>query len=259
MRIAGISLSEQGARVLRTAFSANAADMYVHNSVSSDVQGRRFARVIDLTKEIFTRYQGLVFAAPCGVVVRALDGCCCHKKEDPAVVVVDIGGRYAVSLLSGHEGGANDLAVQVANALGAEPVITTSSEAAKRLIVGIGCRKGVSAERIVEAIGKGLHEIGCTLESVRLLATADVKKEEPGIREAADTLGIPLRIIPSNEIIHSSPPVEKSEFVEGKVGLPAVAEPSAMLGGRRTRLRLSKTKYEGITVAIAEEHCMWSA
>ncbi len=259
MKLAGISLSEQGVRVLRTALSATAADVFVHDSVSSEVQGTRFTRVIELTKEIFTRYQGIVFAAPCGVVVRALEGCCSHKTEDPAVVVVDIGGRYAISLLSGHEGGANDLAVQVANALGAEPVITTSSEAAKNLIVGIGCRKGVSAERIVEAIRRGLAEIDRTLETVRLLATADVKKEEPGIWEAADTLGIPLRIIHSDEIIHSSPSVEKSEFVKSRVGLPAVAEPCAMLGGRRTRLRLGKTKYEGITVAIAEEHCMWSA
>jgi cobalt-precorrin 5A hydrolase len=259
MRIAGITLSQQGAEILRVALEGIEADVFVHESVPTEVAGRRFSRVVTLTRDLFSQYRGFVFVAPCGVVVRALEGCCRHKKQDPAVVVVDIGGRYAISLLSGHEGGANDLATQVANALGAEPIITTSSEAAKTLIIGLGCRKGIPAERIVAAVEESVAKLGRTLDSVRVLATADVKKNETGIRETSEQLGIPLRIIDSNEIINSSPPVEASDFVSEKVGLPAVAEPCALLGGRRTRLRLKKTKYEGITVAIAEEHCMWSA
>ena len=54
-----------------------------------------------------------------------------------------------MSLLSGHEGGANDLALQIANLVGAEPVITTTTEALKSVIVGVGCRRGTEAERIV--------------------------------------------------------------------------------------------------------------
>ncbi len=259
MKLAGITLSQQGAEILQAALEGSDADLFVHESVPPDVPGKRFSRVVSLTRDLFSHYQGFVFVAPCGVVVRALDGCCRHKKQDPAVVVVDIGGRYAISLLSGHEGGANDLAVLVANALGAEPVITTSSEAAKTLIVGLGCRKGTPAERIVAAVEQSVAKLGCTMDAVRVLATADVKKNEIGIREASERLGIPLRIIQSSEIIHSSPSVETSDFVTEKVGLPAVAEPCALLGGRRTRLRLKKTRYEGITVAVAEEHCMWSA
>ncbi len=48
------------------------------------------------------------------------------------MVVVDVGARWAISLLSGHEGGANDLAVAVGNILAAEPVISTTSEALKK-------------------------------------------------------------------------------------------------------------------------------
>ena len=51
------------------------------------------------------KYDGLVYIAPCGVVVRAIAPFLEHKTKDPAVVVVDVGGRWAVSLLSGHEGG----------------------------------------------------------------------------------------------------------------------------------------------------------
>jgi cobalt-precorrin 5A hydrolase len=51
-----------------------------------------------------------------------------HKTVDPAVVVVDELGRHAVSLLSGHLGGANDLARRIGNAIGATPVISTATD-----------------------------------------------------------------------------------------------------------------------------------
>ena len=86
---------------------------------------------MDLTEQIFASYTGLVYIAPTGVVVRAIAPLLRHKTTDPAVVVVDVGGRWAVSLLSGHEGGANELAVTVANILGAEPVVSTTTEAVK--------------------------------------------------------------------------------------------------------------------------------
>ena len=64
----------------------------------------------------------------CGIVVRTVAGLLRNKREDPAVVVLDEAGRFAVSLLSGHLGGANDLAREIAALLGAQPVITTASE-----------------------------------------------------------------------------------------------------------------------------------
>ena len=115
-------------------------------------EAERFTKIADLTASLFPVCRGLVYAAPCGVVVRAIAPLIQSKFEDPAVVVLDAGGRWAVSLLSGHEGGANALAIRVANLLGAEPVITTTTEALKSVIVGIGCRRGTPAERIVAAI-----------------------------------------------------------------------------------------------------------
>ncbi|MFW5837523.1 MAG: cobalt-precorrin 5A hydrolase, partial [Desulfovibrionaceae bacterium] len=64
-----------------------------------------------------------------GVVVRAIAPCLGSKLEDPAVVVCDPAGRFAVSLVSGHVGGANDLARRAAEALGGQAVITTASDA----------------------------------------------------------------------------------------------------------------------------------
>jgi cobalt-precorrin 5A hydrolase len=258
MRIALITLSYEGARVaeaLQDHFPG--ADMFIHECVDFAPRGKKFARITELTAELFDEYDGLVYVAPCGVVVRAVAPNLIHKAQDPAVVVVDVCGRYAISLLSGHEGGANELALAVANAISAEPVVTTTTEARKHLIVGIGCRRGTTAEAIVMAVKTAVDEAHADLSDVRLLASADIKADEEGLIEAARMLGAPLRFIASEEILTSAKEFQHSDFVEAKVRLPAVAEPSALLAGRRTRLVLKKTKFPGVTVAIAQESCLW--
>jgi cobalt-precorrin 5A hydrolase len=260
MNIALISLSDEGAQVIgRLQAELDKADIYLHETVSAAFTGRRFRSVVALTAEIFDRYGGLVYAAPCGVVVRALAKNIRHKKTDPGVVVVDVGARFAVSLLGGHEGGANSLAVTVSNILGAEPVITTTTEALKQIIVGIGCRRGVQSEAIIQAIQEALRQAGEDMRAVRLLASADIKRNEPGLLEAARLLGISVRFIDGEEIRASARAFTPSDFVRKKVSLPAVAEPAALLAGRRTQLILPRIKIGGVTVALARESFSWSA
>lgn len=76
----------------------------------------------------FAVYDGLVFIMAAGIAVRMLAPLLKDKTSDPAVVVLDQQGRYAVSLLSGHLGGANALARQIAAELGGEAVITTATD-----------------------------------------------------------------------------------------------------------------------------------
>jgi cobalt-precorrin 5A hydrolase/precorrin-3B C17-methyltransferase len=78
--------------------------------------------------QLFKQFRGLVFFLPVGAVVRLSAPFLEDKRTDPAVVAVDDGGRFAVSVLAGHAGGANLLAERVAAALGAQPVVTTSVE-----------------------------------------------------------------------------------------------------------------------------------
>ncbi len=260
MKIAVITLSDEGARLagqLADGWSRgdSSADLFLHVGTTELPQARRFQRIIDLTQEVFHRYDGLVYIAPAGLVVRAIAPCIGHKTVDPGVVVVDVGGRWAVSQLGGHEGGANQLAVAVANILGAEPVISTTTEAVKPLIVGVGCRRGTSAETIAAAVHEALAEAGEDLSGVRLLASADIKADEAGLIEAARQLNLPLRLIPSDEIRNCCRNFEHSSFVEAKVDLPAVAEPAALLAGRRTQLLLPKRILHSVTVAIARENC----
>ncbi|MGK7344446.1 MAG: cobalamin biosynthesis protein [Candidatus Nitrospinota bacterium M3_3B_026] len=255
MRLAFVTLSAQGARlVLGLKKSFPEAGVYISEAAGA-VEGpcERFSGVAELTQSLWGRYDGIVYAAPAGAVVRAVSGALVSKKTDPAVVVMDVLGRWAVSLLSGHEGGANDLAFRIANAAAAEPVITTTTEAAKDLIVGVGARRGKEKEEVLAAIDSALAEADARVDEVRLLATADIKGDEAGIVAAAEALGVPLRLIPSEQIKNTPLRFEESEFVKRSVGLPAVAEPAALLAGRRTRLILGKKKLNGVTVAIARE------
>lgn len=255
-KLAFITLSNQGAKVLNQLMEKfPAGDGFVSEKVEVKTSAKRYKKMLELTGEIFNSYDGLVYIAPCGAVVRAVSQYIADKKTDPAVVVLDVGARYAVSLLSGHEGGANDLTMKIANATGAEPVITTTSEAGRNVIVGIGCRRGKSADDIIDSVKKSLAQAGQALENVRLLASADVKANEEGLLITAEKLGIPIRFIASEEIRSSNREFEHSDYVQKSVNLPAVAEPSALLAGRRTKLILRKKKFNGITVAIAKENC----
>ncbi len=231
------------------------AAVFAHESVKTSGQVVNFKSVIELTREIFNQYDGLLYICPCGVVARALAANIGHKKSDPAVVVSDVGARYAISLLSGHEGGANRLAVETANILQAEPIITTTTEAEKNLIVGIGCRLGAEAGEIRQAIHQAVRQAGYSLKDVRLLASADLKRHEQGLLTAAEEEGIPLRFIAAEGIRDCQRNFANSEFVTRKVNLPAVAEPTALLAGSRTKLILPKTIINQITVAIARENC----
>jgi cobalt-precorrin 5A hydrolase / cobalt-factor III methyltransferase / precorrin-3B C17-methyltransferase len=80
-------------------------------------------------KEMWPRLDGAVFFLATGATVRLLAPLLGDKRSDPGVVCVDEGRRFAVALTGGHEGGANALAMRVAGLLGAQPVVTTASDA----------------------------------------------------------------------------------------------------------------------------------
>ncbi len=192
-----------------------------------------------------------VMIAASGIVVRFLDGLAQDKHSDPAVVVLDEAGRYAVSLLAGHEGGANRLAYRVANAIGAVPVITTATEALKPLLVGIGCRKGIAAEQIAAAVHLALGER--QLNEVREIVTIDLKANEPGLVEFCRQHNLPLRVLASATVAARPWVTKASEWVQQNVGLPGVCEPCALIASTRGKLIVPKLALNGVAVAVVED------
>ena len=98
--------------------------------IASDLCREQKAKVIERSEvgKQWKNFNGFIFIGAMGICVRTIAPYIKDKHEDPAVVCVDTFGQHAVSVLSGHIGGANDLTSEVAAILGARAVITTQSD-----------------------------------------------------------------------------------------------------------------------------------
>lgn len=129
-KLAVWAVTPNGAELIRRlARSLPAADVYVSQNLVLEKRAyHRFERLSAAVKDNFDRYSGHIFIMAAGIVVRVLAPLIQNKTRDPAVVVVDDLGKNAISLLSGHIGGANDLTRKVAGIIKANPVITTATD-----------------------------------------------------------------------------------------------------------------------------------
>ncbi|MEW2344144.1 MULTISPECIES: precorrin-3B C(17)-methyltransferase [Streptomyces] len=107
----------------------------------------------EAVRRAFGECEQLVCFLATGAVVRLLAPLLGDKRADPGVVCVDEAGRFAVSLVGGHGGGANELARAVGGVLGAEPVVTTATDAAD--LPGLDTL-GLPVEGAVAAVSRAL-------------------------------------------------------------------------------------------------------
>jgi cobalt-precorrin 5A hydrolase len=301
--------------------------------------------------EVFDEIDAIVAVMAAGIVVRTVAPLLKSKMSDPAVVCVDTSGRFAISLVSGHYGGANELAKLIADGLGAVPVITTASDVLgkqsvdelartqhcrilnpeslvavnsalvngkelvlvlagnvkipidkisdyevrtaenaeqaakivnsfdagaiianeeilwnkltkpvailkpKTVAVGIGSRRNVAEEDIVETVNRALKQVDIPLGRVDRLATVDIKKDSLCMNKAAERMGLNLEFISIDELrsFRHEDLSPDSELVKKKIGVGGVCERAALItAGKKAKLILKKTKAKGVTVAVAE-------
>ena len=305
-------------------------------------------RLAGLMADLFDEYGSIVVFGSVGMTVRLIAPTVADKHTDPAVVVIDDAGRYAVSLLSGHLGGGNTLAERIAGLLGAQPVVTTASDALntvavdlvgrdlgwrienveavtrvsasvvngedvgllqeagethwwtagrplpsnlthfstleelavgpcraalivtdrvlpdtgrlsvpfvvyrpRSLVVGIGCNRGTSAGEIEAAMRATFEQNRLAVASLRKLATVDVKRDEVGISELAEKLGVPVEYFPAEALDGVVGAPTPSAMVREWVGTRGVCEPAALLASGMGALLVPKTKTRNVTVAVA--------
>lgn len=89
----------------------------------------------------FKDSDAIIFVGACGIAVRSIASYIKEHRINPAVVVVDEQGKFVISLLSGHVGGANELTEEISEILGATPVITTAKDTNKKFAVDVFARK----------------------------------------------------------------------------------------------------------------------
>jgi len=316
------------------------ADFFAPGRFAAEVGARSFTGFADHVARVWGRYRGHVFFAACGAVVRAMAPLVRDKAVDPAVVAADPAGRYVVSLLAGHLGGANDLARLTASVTGGQAVITTATDAAgapaaevlaagsglglenraalvavnavlaaggtvavfdpghrfevaepgqarffewvsdpamldparphivvdvrvtppvplrltlrpRVLAVGLGCRRGTPGETILAALRRVLAARGLSPASVRVVATAGIKRHEPGLAQAAKALAADMIWYPEGELDAVDVPTP-SQTVKRRVGTKSVCEAAAMLAAGTGRLVVKKTVIGPVTVAVAD-------
>ncbi len=142
--------------------------------------------------ELFKNYEALVCIFSLGAVIRLVAPHMKDKKTDPAVVVIDDTGKFAISTLSGHLGGANKLTYDIAEAIGATAVITTAADVNKTIAVDL--------------VGK---EFGWQIDddsNVTKVSAFMVNEEKIGVFQDAGERDwwLPKRELPKNVQIYST-------------------------------------------------------
>ncbi len=133
--IACYALTTQGAALAQKLAKHIPLHIYVPERMAQDERG--FTSLPVLVAQTFSAYTSHIFIGATGIATRCIAPHLRHKSKDPAIVVCDDAGHFAISLVSGHWGGANALAAQIAEYIGGQAVITTASDVNNTLAVDV--------------------------------------------------------------------------------------------------------------------------
>lgn len=142
MKLAVFAFSRDGCNVAKIINKQYVSEVYTVERFAEEYSFITIEKgITESVGQCFLRVDALVFIGACGIAVRAIAPYVKSKTTDPAVIVIDDQAIHAISLLSGHLGGANELTIELAALLGATPVITTATDVSGKFSVDDFARK----------------------------------------------------------------------------------------------------------------------
>ena len=192
MKLSIISFTENGKQLSERIGKLLGGELEIglYTKCEADIKNDTFSDVLfvktsvgDWAKEQMREKNALLFIGACGIAVRAVAPFLRDKLHDVPVLVMDEKGKYVIPVLSGHMGGANDLANQIAEKTGAEPVITTATDINSKFAVDLFAKRNnlsiANKDGIVKVSSKVLagKEITISIEP-----GYEITCEEPGVR-----------------------------------------------------------------------------
>lgn len=147
MKLAIISFTENGIKLSQTvskSLSGRKVTLYTKCSryTAEDLKVQRVKESLQVwTAQRMAEGDALLFIGACGIAVRAIAPNLTDKLHDVPVLVMDEEGQYVIPILSGHVGGANELAHELAGLMDACPVITTATDVQKKFAVDLFAKR----------------------------------------------------------------------------------------------------------------------
>ena len=182
MKIAVATFTDQGGKTAHRIFDYWDKDTIEYRAPEESLE--------EWTRRAFQEKSALVFVGAMGIAVRTISPLVKNKLEDSPVLVVDEMGMHVIPVLSGHVGGANELAGRIAVTIGAEPVITTATDLNNRFAIDVFACKNhlmiINKEGIARVSGKILagERILLTVENYNAELINDINVEKT--RSAGD-------------------------------------------------------------------------
>ncbi len=126
----------------------------------------------------------------------------------------------------------------------------------KKIVFGIGCKRGKSKDEILKALNQVLNDLNIDLSRIDYLASAEIKNNEKGILKLSDDLNIPVNFVSMDKLkLFKSDDVTESEFVKSKFGIGSVCEASSLItAGYDSKLIYKKTVFNGVTISVASSY-----
>lgn len=139
-----VAFTSKGAKLglkLRDMLSQNGCDVEGFSKTNVAGLSALTTDIKTFAKESFDCCNALLFIGATGIAVRAIAPFITSKQKDPAVIVIDENGKFVIPILSGHIGGANELAKIISELIGAVPVITTATDINHKFAVDVWATK----------------------------------------------------------------------------------------------------------------------